>query len=193
MATSWVEICNLGLIHLGAETITQLVPPLTNNAQLCNAVYRGAADEVLCEHEFACAEKRQDLNRLTAEPDSVLWHYQYQLPVDFLKIREVDPDSPYRREAEVVLSNEGVLTLVYTYQVTNPKSLDTHVARAVAAKIGLILAPKIVHKDTFTNYMEGVYERALLKARWAELHKEKKQEVDLLHDQTLPDRWEQVH
>lgn len=194
MATSWVEICNLALISLGAKTITQLEPPEdTNNAQLCKAIYRGAVDEVLGEHEFACAEARQDLNKLTAEPEGVLWHFQYRLPVNFLKIRSVDPDSPYERSGSVILSNEEALTLVYTYRVTNPQSLDAHVGRAISAKIAFILAPKIVQRDKFTVYMEGQYERALMKARWAEIKKKKKQDADLLSDQSLPDNWEEVH
>jgi len=192
MATSWVEICNLALISLGAETITQLEED-TNNAQLCRAIYRGAADEVLSEHEFACAEARQDLNKLAAEPVGVLWHFQYQLPVNFLKIRSVDPDSPYERSGPVIFSNQESLTLVYTYQVTNPQALDAHVGRAISAKIAFILAPKIVHKDKFTAYSEGQYERALMKARWAEIKKKKDQDVDLLSDQSLPDNWEEVH
>lgn len=195
MAASWVAICNRALIRLGTKTIVQLDPPLEHNAELCNEVYRDCADEVLTDHEFACAKKRQALNPLAAAPAGVLWAYQYQLPVDFLKLREVDPASDYQREGDVVLSNESALTVVYSYQVTDPTALDVLVRKAISASIAVALAGKVVqHPDLrFIQTLEGEYERAAIRAKWAERKNKSVTEIDELADQTLPDRWEEVH
>lgn len=169
MATSWVEICNLALVSLGSQPITQLTEE-SNNARLCNGSYRLMADEVLCEHEWACAETRQDLNPLSTPPSGVLWYYQFQLPVSplCLKIRRLDPEADYVREGNVILCNEAAITLVYTYQVLDPTLLDPLLVGAIAARLAYHLAPKIVQRPDLTAAKKTDYEFALAKAKWAD-------------------------
>lgn len=198
MASSWVEICNLALIELGSNTIAQFDE--STNGRLCGKYYRQAVDEVLTEHEFACAEKRQALNSLAEDPEDENWSYQYQLPVDHLKTRGVSPDSPYDESGGVILSNEDELTLIYTYQVTDPKLLKPHVVNAIAWNLAHKLSPKIQQKSIGRTDYEAKAERALLKARWAERKTKRstsqvsqQADADLLGDQSLSDRWEEVH
>jgi hypothetical protein len=194
MATSWVEICNLALVSLGSQPITQLAED-SNNARLCNGSYRLLADEVLCEHEWGCATMRQDLNALSVAPSGTTWAYQFQLPVSplCLKIRKLDPTADYLREGGVILCNESAITLVYTYQVVDPTVLDPMLVAAIAARIALHLAPKIVQRDSVTASKANDYEKALIKAKWADNYGKSSGSAPTIADPLSDENLEDVH
>ena len=161
MATSWVEVCNLALTAF---------PPTDDSqaAKLAQACYQMLADEVLSAADFACAETRQALNADTTAPEDPEWTYQFQLPIDCLHVRGVSPATDYVRSGNMLLCNEVSITLVYTRKLTDPTLLDSHVGSAIAARIAMHLAPKIVQKMDFTRMMIAAYDRALLEARMAD-------------------------
>jgi hypothetical protein len=169
MATSWVEVCNLALTALGSQPITAF-PPTDDSqaAKLAQACYQMLADEVLSAADFACAETRQALNADTTAPEDPEWTYQFQLPIDCLHVRGVSPATDYVRSGNMLLCNEVSITLVYTRKLTDPTLLDSHVGSAIAARIAMHLAPKIVQKMDFTRMMIAAYDRALLEARMAD-------------------------
>jgi len=179
MAASWVEICNLGLIALGSQPIASLTEG-SNNANLLAASYRALIDEVTVEHEWACAGMRQAINPLSDAPDGDEYGYQYQLPVSpmCLKIRGVDPDSPYEQMGDKLLSNEDQLTLIFTAQITNPTLIPPLLTRAMGMKVAEFLAPKIAQNNTLTQLMQAKYEAALLKAMWADNRGKRRRDED---------------
>jgi hypothetical protein len=191
MAASWVAICNQALISLGSNIIASLTED-TSNAKLCNSLYRQVADECLVEHDWACATTRMALAPLSTAPTSELWEYQFQIPAYplCLKIQSVDPDSPWKREGQVILSNESELTLVYTYQVINPAEIDTALARAIAGKLAALLAPKIAAKEA--PLKEQLSERDMLKARWADQGGKVREEESVEGETLAPVEWEKV-
>lgn len=191
MAASWVAICNQALISLGSNIIASLTED-TSNAKLCNALYRQVADECLVEHDWACATTRAILSPLAAAPESTEWAYQFQVPAYplCLKVQRTDPDSPWEREGQVILSNESELTLVYTYQVINPAEIDTALARAIAGKLAALLAPKIAAKEA--QLKEQLSERDMLKARWADQGGKEHEEEEVEGEALAPVEWEKV-
>ncbi len=191
MAASWVAICNQALISLGSNIIASLTED-TANAKLCNALYRQVVDECLVEHDWACATARMALAPLSTAPTSELWEYQFQIPVYplCLKIQSVDPDSPWKREGQVILSNESELTLVFTYQIVNPTEIDTALGRAIAGKLAALLAPKIAAKET--QLKEQLSERDMLKARWADTQGKVREDEDVEGELVAPVKWEEV-
>ncbi len=175
MATSWVEICNLGLTALGSQPISAFPPTdISQNAKLTQACYQMLAEEVLAAADFACAEWRQRLAAGTSPSEDPEWTYQFQLPIDCLHIRRVSPTgTEYERSGNQLYCNEASPTLIYTRKITDPTLLDAHVANAIGARIAMHLAPKIVQKMDFTKLMIAAYDRALMEAKIAEKGKKR--------------------
>ena len=79
---SKVEICNLALQNVGANSITSLVEG-TAEANECSLRYDTARLALLNMHIWNFAVKRAQLARLTATPE-FNYNYKFQLPTDFL-------------------------------------------------------------------------------------------------------------
>jgi hypothetical protein len=94
MASSPVQICNAGLIKLGAERINSLSEN-NKRARLCNERFDGLRQEVLRAHPWNFAIRRADLVRLSTTPEYE-YNYEYQLPSDCLRVLETaaDKDNP---------------------------------------------------------------------------------------------------
>lgn len=90
MATS-VDICNLGLSHIGARAqIAAISPPDGSvEAGLCARFYPLARREMLEANSWSFALKRAALSTITN--DSTVWAYAYSLPSDYVKARRVLP------------------------------------------------------------------------------------------------------
>jgi hypothetical protein len=191
MATSWVEVCNLAFTALGSQPITAFPPTdVSQNAKLAQACYQELADGVLSSADFACAEWRQSLAAGTTPSEDPEWTYQFQLPLDFLRLRRISPsEATYERSGNQLFCNEASPTLIYTRKITDPTLLDALVAAAIGARIAWHLAPKIVQKTAFTQDMKNTYFGLLLEASMAEKGKKKVDEgtqtTNVLQEQSV--------
>jgi hypothetical protein len=176
MATSWVEICNLGLSALGSQPITAFPPTdVSQNAKLAQACYQMLADKLLTAHDWACAEARQALDALTAAPADTDWKYQFQQPIDCLKVRGISPKAAdYVRTGRLILCNEPAITLIYTCKITDPTLLDPAVAAAIGALIAYHLTYKIAQKRELRQDMRVAFREAFIEAEWADEKGKKK-------------------
>lgn len=191
MATSWVEICNLGLTALGSQPITAFPPTdVSQNARLAQACYLMLAELVLTSHDWGCAEARQALNADSTPPDDPEWTYQFQLPIDWLKTRGVSPKTDYLRSGSKILCNESSITLIYTRKMTDPTLINAQLAAAIGARIAQHLVPKIVQDKELKRLMIAECKAMILEAVWADEHRKKRVSeglptTNMLQDQRL--------
>lgn len=163
---SEVEICNLALSHVGADSI-QSLDDKTKEANKCKLHYGPDRDAVLGKHRWSFATKRVILALLSETVTG--WEFAYQYPSDCLKAREIYNDlnnvtglaqhhhchdhihTPIDRiPFEVMLKEDGsskmVVTdkedaeLVYTAKVTDPNIFDTQFIDALSWKLASNLA-----------------------------------------------------
>lgn len=145
---SQTEIINRALFKLGGNPITSI----TDNSQAARTM-SGLWDTVrkseLTKRYWNFALARASLAALSTTPD---WgfDYQYQLPVDFLKIVQVNDvfvapglqdyrntdDSPYAIEGSVILTDFGdPLKIRYVKDITDPGLFDPLFVDVMAAKL----------------------------------------------------------
>lgn len=145
---SQTEIINRALFKLGGNPITSI----TDNSQAAR-VMSGLWDTVrkaeLTKRYWNFALARSSLAALTTAPD---WgfDYQYQLPVDFLKIVQVNDvfiapgmqdyrnmdDSPYAIEGSVILTDFGApLKIRYVKDITDAGLFDPLFCEVIASKL----------------------------------------------------------
>ena len=90
--TSVVEICNLALTRIGAQTINSL-DEASAQAIHCNLLFGPTRDAVLRQVPWRFATARQAL-ALLDETHPPEWTYGYQKPSDCLAARYIEPTGP---------------------------------------------------------------------------------------------------
>ena len=162
MASSEVEICNIALNHLGADSTIASLTEQSTEARQCNILYAPSRDYILRKHPWGFAEKVVALSSLGSPPPD--WSYRYQYPSDCIKIREVltgdrnvsDP-VPYKVAAgddlnsRVILSDKDEAYLRYTARVTNAAVFDASFVQMLAWYMAVQLAMPLTGKKSIRD------------------------------------------
>jgi hypothetical protein len=150
VATSKVQICNLALTLLGADTIISLDDG-TVPANLCKLHYELSRDAVLESAAWPFALKRRQLSQLSSAP-TWQWGYAYQLPADpycLLPIRtnldDWNPPGKWVWEGRQILTDESSLYLQYIARVTDVSQFTSSFVQALARHIGWSIAYSITN------------------------------------------------
>ena len=141
---SQVQICNLALSRLGANTITSLTDG-TTEAKLCNTLFSDLADEVMVEGSWSTTIARASLSRTTNTP-TFEYAYEHQLPVDpkCLKVLNIEESQPgsinYRIEGDKLLSDEATIKIRYVSRLADTEDWGTLLTRAFVSRLASELA-----------------------------------------------------
>lgn len=142
--TSSVQICNLALTNLGAETISSFTDN-TVNAKLCNRLYTDIVEEVICEGAWTSATYQASLARTTTTP-TFKFSYEYQLPTDpkALKVIEINEDIPgtynYEIHADKLLTDLESVSITYIGMIKNSEQFDVGLRRSIVARMTSAMA-----------------------------------------------------
>ena len=168
MATTDVQIVNMALLALGADTITALTDTSSKEAIVANALFDQAREEVLMAHPWACAVKRANLD-MDVPPDYG-WDNAFTLPTDFLAVVEVDGVDPggvqmYEIEDGRLLTNLDEVNIRYIYRNEDPSSYSPMLTECITLNLASKMAYPIVGKESVANVLYQKYERKLNEAR----------------------------
>lgn len=147
----------------------------SREAELCDQFYPSCRDEVLIEYDWSCATREDDL--ALTDTDRGGFAFAYQLPVDppILIIRSVVgasggeiPYSAWRKEKGLILSNEEMIRVRYTYAVNNPLDFDIHVWKAIAYNMASKLSFPLTQSLQLESMRIQQYAAFLLNAKMIE-------------------------
>jgi hypothetical protein len=154
---SQVSICNGALIKIGADRISSITEN-KREAILLNALWENARDFVLRGHRWNFATLRVTLTPSATTPD---WgyDYEYELPTNYLRVVETDPDDiDFVIEADatgdrrVLRSDESELDILYIFKQENMEAWDSSAAKALewqlAAEVGYALTQSLALQDS---------------------------------------------
>ncbi len=164
MATE-VQICNLALTSVGANTIVSLGDN-TNEARLCTIYYPLYRDYLLRLHPWNFAQIRASLAQLSSGP-AFGFDFAYQLPTDSCRVTETDLSvtDEWRVEGKTLVCNQDAVNIVYTKLVVDSSQFDN----LFTITLGLLLAWKLskvlTGKQNFTKSLHEEYQEHLNIAR----------------------------
>ena len=174
MANS-VDICNLALAHIGADSaVTSISPPDGSvEAGYCARFYPLARKIMLATFDWEFSTKRVQLAEVT-NPSNV-WLYAYAQPADCLKPIHIfkvgatdDEDTAdYEMEDGVILTNEKNAVLKYTRDVTDTTRYTPPFVSALSWMLASYLAGPILKGVTGANASSSLLGRAMTEARAA--------------------------
>lgn len=191
MAVTTTDITNRALQLIGTRTTIASLAESSNEAVQANLVFTAIRDWCLGAVNWNFARKTLKLTLLkqVANPPvapwasasvSPPWMFEYQFPVDALKIQYVtnsdinvgstawigEPkrfvvaiDTITAVEQRVILTNEGSAVAVYTQAVTDPTEWPWMFERFMVAALAWTLAPTLSSDKELTQYLDGVMMR----------------------------------
>ena len=146
---------NDALAQIGQPRITA-IDDGSVSANHCQTLWPPLRQAMLRSHHWNFAEARIELAQNVTAP-TFEWAYAYDLPADLLKVKEVNGGEPvpystdtwwpvstgYKIEGRQLLSNDGIVKIVYVKDVENPDLWDALFYQAAAAWLASKLAMAI--------------------------------------------------
>lgn len=163
MASSNTTICNLALGKLGAARIIGLSEE-SPEARACLLHYDQTRDEVLRSHRWNFAIKRATLTKIATAP-VFGWQCQYALPVDCLRVLQVnryeENESPdvWEVEARNLLTDEDAAQIKYISRVEDVTLYDALFIGALAVKLAEVLCIPLTGSDSRAAGFMQEYQR----------------------------------
>ncbi len=164
-----VQILNRALQKLGASRITSLSDE-SFNARACNVAYEPVRDAELRAHPWSFSIKRVQLAEDSTGPDFGPAN-SFTLPGDFLCLREPDDsenhiDNDWQIEGTKLLTDDsGPLNVRYTFQVTDPNSMDALFREALATKLAFELCEEITQSNSKKEALREDYKEVIRQAK----------------------------
>ena len=153
--TSDINICNTGLLLIGADEITSFIDE-TREAKICNQLYSTARDTLLQKNIWRFALKTVQLSKITTPSENIDefgFKNEFLVPSDSLRIIATDdPSDDYIIVADKILSNREDIRVMYQY-VPNESKFPSYFRSALelelTAKFSLALAEDTGKYDRF--------------------------------------------
>lgn len=170
-----VDICNMGLRHLGLAPISALDPPVNQTVRDCALFYPQVRDLTLRDHPWNFAAKRRSLTSFTLSDDYAgEYLYAYVFPADCLMPRGVYLDGGTKPQDYKVMraaTNEKIILtdvenaiLEYTMIVTNTTWFSVEFVEAAALLMAGKLAVPLRQDKHLAEAFETKYRGALAAA-----------------------------
>jgi len=161
MATSSVNskvgVCNLALIQLKQELVTDIDAPVSQSEKLCHAVYDQVRLSTLRSHPWNFAIRRRTLTKDSVVPEFG-FSARYLFPSDFVRyLNRTDEsgapillrESNYQIEGgHLLLNSDGPINLRYIYDHTDITKWDELAIQVLALSIAVAIAPNFTSRET---------------------------------------------
>ena len=161
---SKVSISNSALTKIGAGRITDLLED-KEEARAVNARFDDILQMLLESHPWNFAASRAALAQLVTTPDFE-YDYQYQLPVDCLKVLDVYlPYSRWKIEGSKLLTNDSEVNIKYTKIITDMNDLSPLFKESFAYYIARDVCHGLTGEAGLETRMTQLAERFLRQAK----------------------------
>ena len=163
-----IDICNRGLIFIGAEPITSFDDG-TTEARVAANIYEDVVQTSLTNARWRFATNQEALNRLTDAP-TARFDLAYQQPNDTLIIHAITVnDNPieYQIYGDMIYADTTTTDTVvadYTFRQTE-EFFPSYFVMAVAYGLAQVFATSIARDGSLTQTMATLADAAMRKAR----------------------------
>lgn len=163
--SSKVSISNAALVRIGVNPITSLIEN-TDQARLCNMLFNQSIDYLLQTYPWNFALVRGSLAQSATAP-LYTYLYQYQLPTDpyCLQVIAMNPDSEFKIEGRMLLTDESAVDILYIKRVLDMNELSALFIEALTFYLAGQLCLPLTNNKGMADAMFTQHQIALQKAR----------------------------
>ena len=171
MAISKVDICNMALVGIGADTIQSLTEKSAERIA-CTSIYDATLDDVLTLADWYFAISQKELSE-SSEAPTWGYAYRYALPNNpyCLRVIRVEDVPIFRLAGRYIECDTGsTINIEYIGRITDPGEYSVYFQQALAARIGAEIAFRLtksdkIRKSAWENFYGKLAEAKLRDAR----------------------------
>jgi hypothetical protein len=183
--SSAVEICNLGLSHLGAYGILDL-EERTKEARECKRLYPIARDAMLESHDWGVVRKRKSMALLEDTYSGFLYAYSWPqdciMPRKIYDAAEVPGSEPIKFEfgvndglnRRIILTDQEDAEIIYTAKVTDANLYTSMMIDALGYRLAAELSIPLRTDSNLRDKMMNVFLRLVSAAQQSSANGEEK-------------------
>lgn len=164
--TTKIEIINLALVRLGANTINNTNEG-TAEANFSNVVWDVARRACLRDHPWNFAIREQELAPLTND-EGLAYKYKYQIPANALRLLAVYTNNDYKLYERNIHTDSDKCKIKFVYDVEDTAKWDSTFVDVIGWRIAFELAYALTKSSSTADAMMATYERRLQKARFVD-------------------------
>lgn len=163
MVSSDVEICNQALLLLREDTINSFDEG-TPRAKLAEGFYSSSRDALLRMHPWNFAVKRI---LLAPDAEAPAWGYSaaFTIPLECLRIIEVNGITDYKIEGRKILCDSTGLSIKYVFRNEDVNEYDALFIDALAAYLAFKMAPALTGSNDTKKFMFDTFKSILPMAK----------------------------
>ena len=163
-----IDICNMALRKLGADTITALTDNV-KEAEACADMWTQVRKTVFSAFPWPSCVTRATLE-CSCDCIPFGWTNSFPLPDDFVALMEVYGVSPnglpeYEIEDGKILCNDESLSIRYIYDNRTPNTYEPLLVDCLVLRLASEIAYSLVAKESVENSMLQKYHMKLNEAR----------------------------
>lgn len=153
--SSVIEIINVALVRIGAQTINALDEGSVeaNNA---NAIWPVVRRATIAAHPWNFAIKEQELAQTTDTPIAE-YSYVFQLPPDYLRMVKVYGNGDYKIVGRKIYTSYSSCKLKYVYDLEDTAAWSASFTDLVAQKLAFELAYPVTKSASLAQTMGTIY------------------------------------
>ena len=168
---SKIDICNQGLVLIGANTIASFTDN-TTDSKVANQLYETTLRSMLTKARWRFASKQAQLSKLATDPLDK-WDSAYQIPNDAILIHTLTVSDNvivfdrYNEELFTNTSTNDTVVCHYTYQ-PHEAELPDYFVQALVFELASLFAGAIARNDNLSTLYQRRAQQQLLLARSTE-------------------------
>lgn len=168
MTVSAVQIASNALLLIGHSPISSFVEP-GNGARVMSALYESTLLDVLSDHYWRFATRKQDLSRLTSVPLNT-YQYAFQLPAQFVMVHAVRVGNAgstgidYEIFEDEIYTDQPAISLDYIFR-PDESAFPPYFVKLMEYRLAAEAAQAVASKSDLSNQFFQLYQKQLLKAK----------------------------
>lgn len=164
--SAWLDICNECMIRLNRSQL-QSLDEASSAAYACNRSLPIAIAHVLSQAPWRSARKRAMIAPDAQAPEYG-FSYRYRIPMDFIRVVEIDGDAEWERESGYICTDQIPLKMIYVACPEQPGVLDPLLQEAIICTLTAELAMSLISDSSLMSTWLSRAELAIAKAKLTE-------------------------
>ena len=159
MPISKIDICNLGLAHLGAAPIRSF-DEQNKRSRMANTFFEADKELLLRKFDWPFARKAVVLSQVIIDGPIPDGQYAYERPSDCLVARDIDPEGKglwWKVVGKQIYTMQSTATLHYTWYVTDTTFFSSTFSSLLALKLAIHMCPPITQDTKLLKMLQDMY------------------------------------